>query len=195
VASNNYACHSSHGNAAVDVMKRATKQILTFLVIALVSAAVGYLICIGTMQRHSLMTGTPVDPDRASALPQSGTGNFTLSVWNQSFEIPNADILVELQPIGPSDSVDQRQMLRLFHKNMPVENQHHVEDAKFQIVPGKYYLYAHELHSGTAGSWQVDVETSQSRGVLLMFWKDKQNAVSRSPFFTLENVDSGFGVM
>jgi hypothetical protein len=162
------------------------KLIAGILIVGMISGLSGFLLCQWTGRKVPV-----VDPDRGHTQQPDDSGNFTLSVWNQSFEIPNADILVELQPVGDDGSVDQRQLIKLFREPMPVENQHNVTVRTFRIAPGNYSLHAHELETGTVGSWSVDIPTSGSRGRLLMFWKSATNATSRAPFFTLKNVDKG----
>lgn len=123
------------------------------------------------------------DQSRGRALAEVTNGNFELSISNQSYEIPEAELVVELVPVGASGETSE--VLRLARRVMPVKEQHHWVSLRYNLPAGKYDVLVHELKSRTTG--QTSVRFPQSgNNLIVQFWCSAENAASPWPHLSIE---------
>jgi len=135
-----------------------------------------------------------LNPNRHEAVPTSSSGNLRLIVTNQSFEQPSAEILVEVEQLSYKTVQMRVNMKRLFLGSVPVKDQHFRVHQVFQLLPGRYRVIAHELHTCTVDIGEVEVPESGVKYLIVSFGKSADDYLSPYPYFTIEQslVPPGF---
>lgn len=123
-----------------------------------------------------------VNPDRFPNWPASSDQpNVYLHLSNQSFDIPYADVLVEVCRIGLNGTT--KGYNKLFRSGLRVGNQHEWVHSAYVFPPGRFAVYCHELSTGAVGYYRLTMDATDSVHLVVQFWSNTW--ISPSAYFTI----------